>query len=230
MATLKSQYRYRLTTWIAFADFFAAIALMLFAMFATQRRKAIEIEQPMRDFVRSLGSELKHRGIPAVEDVDRSAIVLPEGALFQSTKWEVEPNGTARIAEALRSAAAKTGGLQNLQLVIRGHADARPISSIKGFDNLQLSRLRARSMEEGLVSAGLEDLIHISSEGVGSKEPIVDNCAGPPPSDAIPRAICADSKYRGADEIVRNRRIELRFGFFSGQTVHEAKVKSTKPR
>jgi flagellar motor protein MotB len=199
---------------------------MLFAMFAMQRRKAIEIEQPMRDFVQNLGVELRRRGIPVVEDIDRSAIVLPEGVLFKSTQWTLEPGRTTRIAGALRSAASKTSGLQNLQLVIRGHADARPVPSVTGFDNLHLSRLRARSMEEELVATGLGSLVHMSSEGVGANEPIVDNCAAPAP-DKIPRAICPDGKFGTADALERNRRIELRFGFFSGQTVRQSRGNSS---
>jgi outer membrane protein OmpA-like peptidoglycan-associated protein len=78
-------------------------------------------------------------------------------------------------------------------------------------------------MEEELVAAGLETVIHISSEGVGAKEPIVDNCAVALPAavDRIPRATCPDDKFGTADALERNRRIELRFGFFSGQAVHE---------
>jgi len=56
----------------------------------------------------------------------------------------------------------------------------------------------------------------IAAQGVGQEEPIVDNCTGESPT---PRAYCQEDQIRAPAELARNRRIELRFGFFSGNAL-----------
>lgn len=212
--------RFKLTTWIAFADFFTAISLFAFALFAVQRQKVLMIEKPVRDFARALFGELEKSGLRPEFDKERSRLTLPEAMLFQTGRWEIRsPERVKQLADALKQARAKLEAAdsaawsktKSFHLVIRGHADARPIG---GFSNLRLSQLRARALEESLLSNEISAPdFHVSSQGVGESEPAIDNCR---PQRAKPRSACPDGKYASDNELAANRRIELRFGFFTG--------------
>ena len=148
---------------------------------------------------------------------------MPEAMLFETGKWEIRsPDRVAHLADALKTARRLSGGsdlvgggrTKAFHLVIRGHADARPIA---GFSNLRLSQLRARALEEALLSNKISaPNFHVSAQGVGESEPVTDNCESGRSKAQAPRSACPDGKYASDSELVRNRRIELRFGFFTG--------------
>ncbi len=212
--------RFRITAWVAFADLFTAIAIFAFALYGVQRQKLLEIEQPVQVFARELNDALRAHGLRVQYDATRSRLILPEALLFKTGDWHIlGPDVVTKISSAMldvkkRLAQENMGGIQGTKafyLVIRGHADSRPIP---GSSNLRLSRQRARTLEEALFQDGITAPdFHLSSEAVGDSEPVVDNCS---PQTATLRTLCKGNQYASDDQLAPNRRIELRFGFFSG--------------
>jgi outer membrane protein OmpA-like peptidoglycan-associated protein len=212
--------RFRLTAWVALADFFTAVALFAFALYGVQRQKVIEVEQPVRKFAGALSEALRSAGLRAEYDDVRSRLALPEALLFQTGKWEIrDPAVVAKISRAMlevrdslrKEDQAMWGQTRSFHLVIRGHADARPV---RGASNLWLSKQRARALEEALLDTGISaPEFHVSSQAVGDSEPKVDNCA---PQTAQLRTDCPAGQFASDRALAPNRRIELRFGFFSG--------------
>lgn len=217
--------RYSLTVWMAFADFFGALALLIFAVYIASRPPAakddghveelIRIDKEVKTLAAEIGEELRKRGIDVPVPDDNVAIVLPELLLFESGRYEVrDPQKALQVAAALR--AVQDRWRRNFVLVIQGHTDARPPRPNHEYsDNLELSRLRARAVEHYLTRMGVAPpRFQVVSQGVGPAHPVVPNCRSR--SDAIDCAGPAD--FRSAEALAPNRRIELRFGVFSGNT------------
>ena len=210
----------RVTTWVAFADFFACLALLAFALYGFQRQKLIQVEEPIKRFVASLERFMTANHMHVNFDEVRSSLTLDEAVLFDRGRWEIKhPEVVQQLAESLRESAdqLRSSGEFNLdqtrafQLVIRGHADARPFGN---NTNLWLAQQRARRLEESLATAGIHAPdFQVSSQSVGEWEPVVDNCV---PASPQPRAVCPDGRYGDDAALAPNRRIELRFGYFSG--------------
>lgn len=215
--------RYRLTVWMAFADFFGALALLIFGVYIASRPPAatpdphvqdlIRIDKEVKTLAAEIGSELRKRGIDVPVPDDNVAIVLPELLLFESGQYEIrDPQGALKVAEALR--AVQDRWHRNFVLVIQGHTDARPPRPNPEYrDNLELSRLRARAVEQYMTRVGVAPpRFQVVAQGVGPAYPVVPNCRSR--SDAIDCAGPTD--FRSAEDLAPNRRIELRFGVFSG--------------
>lgn len=208
--------RFRVIVWIAFADFFTAVALFAFALYGVQRQKEITIEEVVHLFARELYAALRKQGLQVEYDVERSRLTLAEAMVFDTNESKLKhPEVVHEIATALKAVQAANASswdkTRSFHLVIRGHADARPMS---GRTNVQLSQERARALEDALVEDGITvPAFQISAQGVGESEPKVDNCS--PPTREL-RTICSAKRYGSDEELAPNRRIELRFGFFSG--------------
>jgi outer membrane protein OmpA-like peptidoglycan-associated protein len=203
---------------VAFADLFTAMALFAFALYGVQRQKLIEIEQPVQVFAKELNRALRDEGLKVDYDAARSRLALPEALLFETGKWKIrDPRVVTKISRAMLQVRTRlhgqngSDGTRSFHLVIRGHADARPVPN---ESNLWLSRQRARTLEEALSRNGIAAPdFHLSSEAVGDSEPTVDNCS--PQTKALRRA-CPGGQFASDEALAPNRRIELRFGFFTG--------------
>jgi outer membrane protein OmpA-like peptidoglycan-associated protein len=207
--------RYRITTWVAFSDFFVSMAVLAFALYGMQRQRNITITRPDRQLAQSLCDQLKVQGIAVRCDAQKSSLLLPEAMLFRTNSAEVaDAAKVAQIAQALRAVQKQWQGRGSFQLIIRGHADERPAGRIT---NVALSTLRAQSMERRLRDNGIHAPdFYVSAQGVGEFEPEVDNC---PQGGNRPRSqwtVCDGREFGASAELQRNRRLELRFGFFSG--------------
>jgi hypothetical protein len=223
-AALVSSNRFRITTWMAFADFFAAISLLMLSHYAVQRRKVIQISKPIKDFASELHKQLSDAGVPHEWDPRQSWISLPDNYfLLTKADWHITDQGRVELlANALKNALRKSSsgwdtGAFRFYLLIRGHADARPMG---GMTNLELSRLRARELEKDLGAYGVgAPEFQVSSQGVGETEPLVDNCAQPHDGSGYASKLppCPGARFASDDRLSVNRRIELRFGVFAAK-------------
>ncbi len=216
---MHSTNRYRVTAWMVFADFFAALALLAMTLYGVQRQKNIAITSADRSLTqllcRSLRRELPGYAKTITCDIRNSSISLPEVLLFAYGKAEISHQGKVdAVVRALFSAKEEWKDRKAFLLILRGHADA----SGNTRANLELSRNRARAMESALAQGGVKAPdFHVAAQGVGDTEPVIDNC----PKAGTPRPKSAWSHCRGRvlldeDALAPNRRTELRFGFFSG--------------
>lgn len=210
--------RYRLLVWIAIADFFTVFSVATFAVYTTQRIRmkqadnVINVDRQVRNLAEAVAKRLRYYGISAKDPGADMAIELPEVTLFEDSKWEInDQSNLEKIAHALQDVQQQWN--KNFMLVVRGHADSRPPSDTAPYrSNLQLSEWRAQTVETSLASRGIRPpQFQIVAEGVGESEPVLANCRG----GALIR--CTSNRdYKDADQLKRNRRIELRFGVFSG--------------
>jgi outer membrane protein OmpA-like peptidoglycan-associated protein len=219
--------RLKITTWVGFADFFTTISLFMFSHYAVQRHKVILIGKPVKDFAAELHNQLASSHVKHQWDQRQSWLTLPDDFfLFEKNSWQIrDPKKVELLANALKAALHKTqsdGGPRpesafRFYLMIRGHADARPTT---GITNMELSKRRARSLEEALVQYDVcAPEFQVSSQGVGETEPVVDNCAqgavvGGHTSLLHP---CTGGRYASDQQLSINRRIELRFGVFAAK-------------
>jgi outer membrane protein OmpA-like peptidoglycan-associated protein len=216
----------RLTTWIALADFFSAIALVGLALYGHQRQQNIRVSTGIKHLTQQVYERLRANGVDASPSLSEAAISLPETVLFRPGQFDIEhPDKLAKIAATLKE--VRSGWERRFVLVIRGHTDAWPPRAVPGApysNNLELSWLRANTVEKELATNGVSAPgFQIATQGVGQEEPVVDNCTG---QSAVPRAYCEDVNHiRRPADLVRNRRIELRFGFFSGNALDASRLK-----
>jgi outer membrane protein OmpA-like peptidoglycan-associated protein len=208
---------FRVTTWVAVADFFTAIAVISFALYASHRSKTeqvIRIQDDVRQLAERLRTELQRNGIPAETRSEDLAIVLPSLLFFESGKAEIrDTSNITKVAAALKN--VKDNWRDNFVLVIQGYTDSRPPLPNAAFrDNLELSRWRAQAVEEQLDRNGVRPpQFQLVSQGMGANNPVVNNCltSGPIECGSI-------QNYHIAPDLERNRRIELKFGVFTGNT------------
>jgi flagellar motor protein MotB len=232
--------RHRLIVWIALADFFLSIGMTGFALLARthrvtqelrekldaatpskERERAVAhyvaIDEKTKNLVVALDKALRSRGVDSRLDRERNAVILPDVALFDSGKAELlDPRALAPIALALKE--IETHWQHGFVLVVQGHTDAWPIRMASDFkSNLDLARKRATAFEDELARYGIvAPRFQVVSQAIGEFEPRVDNCASDN-ADGAPRATCADIEdLLPADDLAANRRIELRFGVFTG--------------
>lgn len=186
-----------------------------------QLKDYIEVDNRTKALVGLLGDALRKRGVAYQIDAQQAAVVLPELTLFESSSWELRETSTvARVAEALLEIGDKWQ--RGFVLVIRGHTDGWPVTDRRQFSsNLELSRMRARSFEEALGTHGIAaPRFQVVSQGRGEFEPRVDNCQSPQSNPALPRSSCnGRADLRPKKDVAPNRRIELRFGLFTGNSL-----------
>jgi outer membrane protein OmpA-like peptidoglycan-associated protein len=204
--------RFRLTTWVAFADFFAALAVISIALYAVHRRGDIRVPPELKLLVDKLQTELSEEGIKTELDEINYSLNLPETALMDFGKWDL-PNAETprRIARAIK----KVAGVWPAEyiLMIRGHADAH--QKQPGI-NRYISSKRAEVLGDALAAEGIRPpQYQVATQGVGEFEPVVDNCVRPGPS----MYDCGGpGNLKSPKLLAANRRIELRFGHFSGKS------------
>jgi outer membrane protein OmpA-like peptidoglycan-associated protein len=210
---------------MAMADFFAAIALVALALYGHQRQENLRVSHGIRDLARAIHLDLTRNGIDNRYDEASASIVLQEDAvLFESGAFEItNPTYLQRvrvIGNVIKSAAGRWH--DRFIIVIRGHTDAweprrrsQEGAQPRYKDNRELSWLRALEVEKRFVELGIKPPeFQVAAQGVGQEEPAVDNCKG---TSKIKRARCdGDDQIRDRDDLSRNRRIELKFGHFSG--------------
>jgi outer membrane protein OmpA-like peptidoglycan-associated protein len=223
--------RYRVTTWVALADFFTAIALISFALYASHRSRAdqvIRIQDDVRELAERLRDELRKEGIPAQTRDEDLAIVLPSILFFESGRAEIrDSSNLTKVADALKR--VQDNWRDNFVLVIQGYTDSRPPKPGAAFrDNLELSRWRARAVEEHLDQHGIQPpRFQLVAQGMGPHNPVVKNCVDERWMD------CGSlDNFRPSEELEKNRRIELKFGVFTGnghETARKNQVSQTVP-
>ena len=209
--------KYRVTTWVAFADFFTALAIVSFALYASHRSRAdqvIQLQADVRHLAERLRDELRKQGVPAQSRDEDLAIILPSILFFESGKAQIrDPSNLEKVAEALKNVQADWR--DNFVLVIQGYTDSRPpVTGAPFRDNLELSRWRAQAVEENLNSHGVRPpAFQMVSQGMGSQNPVARNCLDN-------RWIECGSldNFRRSEDLEKNRRIELKFGIFTGNS------------
>jgi len=119
--------------------------------------------------------------IAQVKEESRGVVITLTGSvLFVTGKWELLPTAQDKLNDVAK--ALKDQGYKNI--LVEGHTDS--VGSAK--DNLELSRKRAESVREYLVSRGI-DANKIQAKGIGKERPVADNST--------------------ADGRANNRRVEL---------------------
>lgn len=204
--------------WVAFADFFTAMAAMALVLYGVQHNKNVTLEG--KQVAEDLFRLLQAKQLDVQFDRQRGSISIRETMLFEFREWTIkDPTLLDRLAAALREVATKSPHWRrNMILVVRGHTDAWPPAPTAPFkSNFQLSLWRAEAVQVRLEATGIgAPDFTVVAQGLGPSEPIVDNCKGVSPK---PRPSCANvSDLRPPQELAPNRRIELRFGFFTGRT------------
>jgi outer membrane protein OmpA-like peptidoglycan-associated protein len=219
--------KFRLTVWIAFADFFTALALISFALYASNRSRAnecLQLQADVRRLAKHLRDELQGAGVPAQTREADLAIVLPSILFFNSGKAQInDSSNLTKVAIALKR--VRSDWRDNFVLVIQGYTDSRPPLNGAPFrDNLELSRWRAQAVEQNLIDNGISaPFFQIVSQGMGPQNPIVNNCVDGRRID------CSSlNNYRQSEDLEQNRRIELKFGIFTGNC--EPVIPSTNSR
>lgn len=206
--------------WVALADFFAALALVALALYGHQRQENIRVSRDVKDLARSIHRRLQQAGVDNKFDESSASIILLETVVFSSGQFLIDAQHRGRvrtIGSVLKAEAKSWPG--RFVIVIRGHTDAWPPKAAARLykDNFDLSWLRAREVEREFLAEGIRPPgFQVAVQGVGQEEPAVDNCRG---ESATPRPRCSsEDQIRLPEELGRNRRIELKFGHFSGNT------------
>jgi flagellar motor protein MotB len=236
-------HHFRLTVWVAFADLFSVLALLAFGLYIGSRppseaaakpapppkpapkpkpaepppreHELLRIDREVKALAQAMRDALSQRGVDVPELGENVSIVLPELLLFDSGEYTIRDRSRAAlVVDALRAVRARWR--PNFVLVIQGHTDARPPRPNPRYrDNLELSRLRAGVVERYMTEAGIvPPLFQVVSQGLGATQPVVPNCR----SNARTIECAGASDFRTGEELSANRRIELRFGVFSGNT------------
>jgi outer membrane protein OmpA-like peptidoglycan-associated protein len=105
--------------------------------------------------------------IAQVKEESRGVVITLTGSVwFVTGKWELLPTAQDKLNDVAK--ALKDQGYKNI--LVEGHTDS--VGSAK--DNLELSRKRAESVREYLVSRGIE-ANKIQAKGIGKDRPIADN-------------------------------------------------------
>jgi flagellar motor protein MotB len=207
---------------MALADFFTVFSVATFAVYASQRihmrqaDDAIKVDKQVRTLADKLADRLQYYGIAVGKPGPDMAIELDEALLFKSGDYTIkDPSVLKTIRKALSD--VKPEWNNNFVLIIRGHTDSVPVNTTKSpkpryRDNLELSRFRAEEVEKQLAMDGIHPPdFQVVAEGVGEFEPVVANCK----SGAL--TVCTSKgDYLDEQQLGKNRRIELRFGVFSG--------------
>src|SRR5262245_12449338 len=81
--------RFRLTTWMALADFFSAIALVALALYGHQRHENIRVNPDVKELAKRIHEQLLKRKIESNFDPENAAIVLPDTVLFGSGQFQI---------------------------------------------------------------------------------------------------------------------------------------------
>jgi outer membrane protein OmpA-like peptidoglycan-associated protein len=127
---------------------------------AEQQKKVRELEGKLSEARDTIAK------IASVKDDDRGMVITLQGeVLFKTGKWELKPAAMAKleqIAEALKG--------KEQRIVVYGFTDSVGTRD----DNMDLSRRRATSVREYLVSKGIsQDLV--TAQAKGPDEPVADN-------------------------------------------------------
>lgn len=216
---------FSLTTWIAFADFFAAIAVISIVLFARGRRDKpcpncpecplcqdcpktdnLDVPPEIKALARKIHHALNAEHISAKLDERSYAIILPDTFLFQFDQRVIDDASRAqKIAAVLRSVGSEWHS--KFVLMIRGHTDA-----YGGWQyNHSLAHDRAQALEQALADSGIRaPTFQVAIQGVGESEPKVNNCRGQSKNAYECEALLPQK------DLAPNRRIELRFGIFTG--------------
>src|SRR4051794_23240265 len=87
--------RFRVTVWIALADFFAVFSLSIFAIYLSQEARlrqidhVINVDRQVRTLADTLTERLRVHGINVDDPGPNMAIELPEVLLFESGKYSI---------------------------------------------------------------------------------------------------------------------------------------------
>ncbi len=98
-------------------------------------------------------------------------VSMAEKLLFKSGSTAVDPKGR----EALLVLAAALNKKADVQVMVEGHTDNKPMNSEKIKDNWDLSVLRATSIVRLLMDDGKMNSKRLTATGKGETQPIADN-------------------------------------------------------
>ena len=118
-----------------------------------------------------LRADIANGAIEVRDETQRSVVTLPADALFVTGSARVDPRQAdllARIAQALK-------GLPG-QVVVIGHTDSVPVSSLQFPSNWHLSREQAQAVMAALAQAG-ERVERLRAEGRADVEPRASGAA-----------------------------------------------------
>jgi type VI secretion system protein ImpK len=95
----------------------------------------------------------------------RSVVVLPADALFAAGTAQLDPKAGALLGRIAQALAGQPG-----QIVVSGHADNAPVSSLQFPSSWHLTRARASAIAAALVKAGVR-ADRVRAEGLADAEP-----------------------------------------------------------
>jgi type VI secretion system protein ImpK len=130
-----------------------------------------------------LAGDIAGSAIELRDEPLRSVVVLPADSLFVAGTAQIEPRNNALLGRIAQALSAQPG-----QVVVSGHTDNIPVSSLQFPSSWHLTRERASAVAAALVQRGLRNE-RVRAEGLADAEP-----RGPNSTPA---------------ERVRNRRVEI---------------------
>ncbi|HTU44225.1 MAG TPA: OmpA family protein [Bryobacteraceae bacterium] len=222
-----------MNVWLAFADFFCAVGLLMLGAYGKSRTEAwtyqrqleqqqarnpvIEINEKARTVIQKIYEKLKKLNVEY--DPDKVSIGLPDSILSPYNQPDIiNPEVVGDLAKALNEVDQEIP-LREFSFVLTGYTDdhsQNPADTGPDSYNMKLSRARAAAVEAILLKSIDPSRIQVSIRAMGPREPRVDNCNAPNP-DGKPRYDCwgKGMPLKGKNELQKNRRVELSIGIYS---------------
>ena len=127
--------------------------------------------QKLKDGVKNALKAYEGKGLTVQEKDGRVYISVENKLLFESGKWDVNPQGT----QALKEVATVLKNESDLNVLIEGHTDTVPFNGLTAVkDNWDLSVMRATSITKVLQQNGLSPQ-QITAAGRSEYFPVADN-------------------------------------------------------
>lgn len=193
--------------------FLFMLLLMVFALnLKNEAPPKIITEEIRAALLRTIAERMEARGLPVTIDLGNGILRLPAELLFESGQWKLTQNGQvvvttlSQVLGEVLPCAASTGdtsqcGALNLNglldsVLIEGHTDNRPFTSVEGYGNWELSAFRAIDVYKTMVAS------------TPALENSITNRNGQP---IVGVSAYADTRPTNLQELDPNRRIDLRF-------------------
>ena len=118
-----------------------------------------------------LAADVARNALEVRDETLRSTVVLPADSLFATGTAQLEPRGVDVLAHVAQALAAQPG-----QVVVRGHTDNIPVSSLQFPSSWHLTRERANAVAAALAQRGVRSE-RIRAEGLADAEPRAPNAS-----------------------------------------------------
>jgi type VI secretion system protein ImpK len=120
-----------------------------------------------------LAADVAASAIEVRDEALRSVVILPADVLFVPGTAQIEPRNDALLGRIAQALASQPG-----QVVVSGHTDNVPVSSLQFPSSWHLTRERARAVAAALTQRGLR-AERVRSEGLADADPRAPNTTAP---------------------------------------------------